>query len=76
MNGRTDLNGIYEDSRHYPRPNSTLLSAHHTSLLIEVGIGIKEIQQRLGHTYPHTINSNKWIEKTFIKFNELMRNLL
>ncbi|GLI89736.1 tyrosine-type recombinase/integrase [Bacillus subtilis] len=54
----------------------------HTSLLIEAGVGIKEIQQRLGHSdintamniYAHmTANSE---EKASHQFSELMKDLL
>ena len=54
----------------------------HTSLLIEVGVGIKEIQQRLGHTdiettmniYAHM--SKNMEEKASQKFSELMKGLI
>ncbi|MEE6450498.1 site-specific integrase [Gottfriedia acidiceleris] len=54
----------------------------HTSLLIEAGVGIKEIQQRLGHTdinttmniYAHLTNDME--EKASKKFSSLMENLL
>jgi integrase len=46
-------------------------SLHHTytSLLIEAGIGIKEIQQRLGHTTTMNIYAHmmKDLEKSFSK---------
>ncbi|MED2763452.1 site-specific integrase [Bacillus thuringiensis] len=53
----------------------------HTSLLIEAGVGIKEIQQRLGHTdidttmniYAHMTRNME--EKASQKFSELMRSL-
>ncbi|WP_412760986.1 tyrosine-type recombinase/integrase [Peribacillus frigoritolerans] len=54
----------------------------HTSLLIEAGVGIKEIQQRLGHTeinttmniYAHmTSNMEK---KASQQFSKLMKDLL
>ncbi|APC65606.1 site-specific integrase [Salimicrobium jeotgali] len=53
----------------------------HTSLLIEAGVGIKEIQQRLGHTdvdttmniYAHMTKEME--EKASHKFSELMRSL-
>ncbi|WP_130068203.1 tyrosine-type recombinase/integrase [Bacillus albus] len=53
----------------------------HTSLLIEAGVGIKEIQQRLGHTdiettmniYAHMTKNME--EKASQKFSELMRSL-
>ncbi|MED1562046.1 site-specific integrase [Alkalihalobacillus alcalophilus] len=53
----------------------------HTSLLIEAGVGIKEIQQRLGHTdiettmniYAHMTADME--EKASHKFSELMRSL-
>lgn len=42
----------------------------HTSLLIEAGVGVKEIQQRLGHT---DINTK---EKASHQFSKLMKDLL
>lgn len=54
----------------------------HTSLLIEAGVGVKEIQQRLGHTdinttmniYAHmTVNME---EKASHQFSKLMKDLL
>lgn len=54
----------------------------HTSLLIEAGVGVKEIQQRLGHTdinttmniYAHMTANME--EKASQKFSELMKDLL
>lgn len=54
----------------------------HTSLLIEAGVGIKEIQQRLGHTdinttmniYAHMTANME--EKASHQFSELMKDLL
>lgn len=54
----------------------------HTSLLIEAGVGIKEIQQRLGHTdinttmniYAHM--TEKMEEKASHQFSKLMEDLL
>ncbi|MCF6411504.1 tyrosine-type recombinase/integrase [Alkalihalobacillus sp. EGI L200015] len=54
----------------------------HTSLLIEAGVGIKEIQQRLGHgdinttmnIYAHITENME--EKASQKFSELMRGSL
>ncbi len=54
----------------------------HTSLLVESGVGIKEIQQRLGHTdikttmdiYAHM--TKKLEEKASQKFSELMRSFI
>lgn len=54
----------------------------HTSLLIEAGVGIKEIQQRLGHTdinttmniYAHMTANME--EKASQKFDKLMEDLL
>lgn len=54
----------------------------HTSLLIEAGVGIKEIQQRLGHTdiettmniYAHMTKNLE--EKASQKFSELMRSFI
>lgn len=54
----------------------------HTSLLIEAGVGIKEIQQRLGHTdinttmniYAHMTDNME--EKASQKFDKLMEDLL
>jgi integrase len=54
----------------------------HTSLLIEAGVGIKEIQQRLGHTdiettmniYAHMTKNME--EKASQKFSELMKGLI
>lgn len=54
----------------------------HTSLLIEAGVGIKEIQQRLGHTdinttmniYAHMTANME--EKASQQFSKLMKNLL
>lgn len=54
----------------------------HTSLLLEVGVGIKEIQQRLGHTdinttmniYAHMTSNME--EKASQKFDKLMEDLL
>jgi integrase len=54
----------------------------HTSLLIEAGIGIKEIQQRLGHTdinttmniYAHMTANME--EKASQQFSKLMKDLL
>ncbi len=54
----------------------------HTSLLIEAGVGIKEIQQRLGHTdiettmniYAHMTQNME--EKAAQKFSELMNGLI
>ncbi|MEC0710264.1 tyrosine-type recombinase/integrase [Bacillus haynesii] len=53
----------------------------HTSLLLEAGVGIKEIQQRLGHTdintpmdiYAHMTANME--EKASQKFDKLMENL-
>ncbi len=54
----------------------------HTSLLIEASVGVKEIQQRLGHTdinttmniYAHmTVNME---EKASHQFSKLMKDLL
>ncbi|MFD4819380.1 tyrosine-type recombinase/integrase [Peribacillus butanolivorans] len=55
----------------------------HTSLLIEAGVGIKEIQQRLGHTdinttmniYAH-MTANNMEEKASQQFSKLMKDLL
>ncbi len=58
-----------------------LLRHTHTSLLIEVEVGMKEIQQRLGHTdIETTMNIYAQItadteEKASQKFSELMRSL-
>ncbi|MFB6800979.1 site-specific integrase [Peribacillus butanolivorans] len=54
----------------------------HTSLLIEAGVGIKEIQQRLGHTdinttmniYAHMTANME--EKASQQFSKLMKDLL
>jgi integrase len=54
----------------------------HTSLLVESGVGIKEIQQRLGHTdikttmdiYAHMTKNLE--EKASQKFSELMRSFI
>ncbi|WP_099363768.1 site-specific integrase [Fredinandcohnia onubensis] len=54
----------------------------HTSLLIEAGVGIKEIQQRLGHTdinttmniYAHMTDNME--EKASHQFSKLMKDLL
>jgi integrase len=54
----------------------------HTSLLLEAGVGIKEIQQRLGHTdinttmniYAHMTTNME--EKASQKFDKLMEDLL
>ena len=54
----------------------------HTSLLIEAGVGIKEIQQRLGHTdiettmniYAHMTKNME--EKASQKFSELMKGFV
>ncbi|MCY9002861.1 tyrosine-type recombinase/integrase [Peribacillus frigoritolerans] len=54
----------------------------HTSLLIEAGAGVKEIQERLGHSdinttidiYAHMIKNNE--EKTFHKFSKLTKGFL
>ena len=54
----------------------------HTSLLIEAGVGIKEIQQRLGHSdinttmniYAHMTTNME--EKASQQFSELMKDLL
>jgi integrase len=54
----------------------------HTSLLIEAGVGIKEIQQRLGHSdinttmniYAHMTSNME--EKASQQFSELMKDLL
>ncbi|MFF2754796.1 tyrosine-type recombinase/integrase [Psychrobacillus sp. NPDC058041] len=54
----------------------------HTSLLIEAGVGIKEIQQRLGHTdinttmniYAHMTKNME--EKASQQFSKLMKDLL
>ncbi|MFD1708550.1 tyrosine-type recombinase/integrase [Siminovitchia sediminis] len=54
----------------------------HTSLLIEAGVGVKEIQQRLGHTdinttmniYAHMTANME--EKASHQFSELMKDLL
>ncbi|SEI13037.1 Site-specific recombinase XerD [Halobacillus karajensis] len=54
----------------------------HTSLLIEAGVGVKEIQQRLGHgdinttmnIYAHITENME--EKSSQKFSELMRGFL
>ncbi|WP_142244741.1 tyrosine-type recombinase/integrase [Peribacillus simplex] len=54
----------------------------HTSLLIEAGAGVKEIQERLGHSdinttmniYSHMTKNIK--EKTSHKFSELTKGLL
>ena len=54
----------------------------HTSLLIEAGAGVKEIQERLGHSdinttmniYAHMTKNIE--EKTFCKFSELTKGLL
>nr|WP_290370150.1 site-specific integrase [Peribacillus sp. Bi134] len=54
----------------------------HTSLLIEAGAGVKEIQERLGHSdinttmniYAHMTKNIE--EKTFRKFSELTKGLL
>ncbi|WP_269749103.1 tyrosine-type recombinase/integrase [Halobacillus mangrovi] len=54
----------------------------HTSLLIEAGVGIKEIQQRLGHTdinttmniYAHMTANME--EKASQQFSKLMKGLL
>jgi integrase len=53
----------------------------HTSLLIEAGVGLKEIQQRLGHTninttmdiYAHLTADME--EKASHQFSELMKSL-
>jgi integrase len=54
----------------------------HTSLLIEAGVGVKEIQQRLGHTdinttmniYAHMTANME--EKASHQFSRLMKDLL
>ena len=54
----------------------------HTSLLIEAGVGVKEIQQRLGHTdinttmniYAHM--TKKMEEKASQQFSKLMKDPL
>jgi len=54
----------------------------HTSLLIETGAGIKEIQERLGHSdiittmniYAHMTKNIE--EKTSHKFNQLTKGLI
>lgn len=54
----------------------------HTSLLIEAGVGVKEIQQRLGHTdinttmniYAHMTSNME--EKASHQFSKLMKDLL
>lgn len=54
----------------------------HTSLLIEAGVGVKEIQQHLGHTdinptmniYAHMTSNME--EKASRQFSELMKDLL
>lgn len=54
----------------------------HTSLLIEAGVGVKEIQQRLGHTdinttmniYAHMTSNME--EKASHQFSQLMKDLL
>lgn len=54
----------------------------HTSLLIKAGVGVKEIQQRLGHTdiettmniYAHMTKNME--EKASQKFSELMKGLI
>jgi len=54
----------------------------HTSLLIEAGVGVKEIQQRLGHTdinttmniYAHMTKNME--EKASQQFSKLMKDLL
>jgi integrase len=54
----------------------------HTSLLIEAGVGVKEIQQRLGHTdinttmniYAHMTTNME--EKASHQFSKLMKDLL
>lgn len=54
----------------------------HTSLLIEAGVGVKEIQQRLGHTdinttmniYAHMTANME--EKASHQFSKLMKDLL
>ncbi|WP_072136178.1 tyrosine-type recombinase/integrase [Bacillus kwashiorkori] len=54
----------------------------HTSLLIEAGVGVKEIQQRLGHTninttmniYAHIISNKE--EKVSQQFSKPMKDLL
>ncbi len=54
----------------------------HTSLLIEAGVGIKELQQRLGHTdinttmniYAHMTANME--EKASQQFSELMKDLI
>ncbi|WP_046179233.1 site-specific integrase [Domibacillus tundrae] len=54
----------------------------HTSLLIEAGVGVKEIQQRLGHSdYKTTMNiyahmTKNMEEKAAEKFSAFMQNLL
>lgn len=53
----------------------------HTSLLIEAGVGLKEIQQRLGHTdiqttmniYAHMTDNME--EKASHQFSKLMEDL-
>ncbi|MEH7403352.1 tyrosine-type recombinase/integrase [Gottfriedia acidiceleris] len=54
----------------------------HTSLLIEAGVGVKEVQQRLGHSdinttmdiYAHMTKNME--EKASQKFSELMRSFI
>lgn len=54
----------------------------HTSLLIEAGVGIKEIQQRLGPTDINTTMNNYALmtanmeEKASQQFSKLMKDLL
>jgi site-specific recombinase XerD len=53
----------------------------HTSLLIEAGAGVKEIQERLGHSDINTMNiyahmTKNIEEKTSHKFSELTLGLL
>ncbi|NHC42100.1 tyrosine-type recombinase/integrase [Bacillus sp. MM2020_1] len=63
----------------------TLLHPHsgtHTSFLIEAGVGIKEIQQQLGHTDINTIMNiyahmtANMEEKASQQFSKLMKDLL
>lgn len=52
----------------------------HTSLLIEAGVGVKEIQQRLGHTDINTTMNTHMTanmkEKASHQFSKLMKDLL
>lgn len=58
------------------------LRQDHTSLLIDAGVGVKEIQQHLGHTdinttmniYAHMTKNME--EKASQKFSELMTGLV